>query len=646
MFVKEQTVSEICVIAPTEALAKRTEEILQQSGEQIDVYVASLGDAEHLAGELSERGARIFISRKGTKAYIERSPRFKVVGINYTLEDYIQPLKQLGDVHGKLGFLNYRGYVGNVPELQLICRMLGIPIGIYSFSSARDAAACVENAIADGITAAIGGVITEQEAEKRGLRHIVLENSSASIRNAIEAAKQLLELQKEEEKKNMDLSVQLRRNQLILDYTHDGILSTDEFGNVVLLNEAARKLFPGCTKEELMGKPIQDILPNTCMPEVLSTGRPELDQFMDIGEVKVSTNRMPIVVDGKIYGVVATFRDIKSIQNTEKKYRMKLHEKGLVAKLHLDDIQGSAPAIRHCRAMAASYARSDSTVLIHGETGSGKEMFAQGIHNASRRAMAPFVAINCAALSRDLLEAELFGYEDGAFTGASKGGKAGLFEVAHGGTVFLDEIGEVSPEVQVQLLRVLQEKEIRRIGSDRITPVDIRVVTATNRDLAQAVADGTFRQDLYYRLNVLNIRVPPLRERQEDVRDIAVSILREVDKYTTDEKIWELSDLLAKVRGYPWPGNVRELHNFVERYCALKAVGEVESLNFLAEELLDGARSAPSASARECGAADQERERLLDALRQSGGRIEKAAQLLGISRTTLWRKMKEHHLEK
>lgn len=209
------------------------------------------------------------------------------------------------------------------------------------------------------------------------------------------------------------------------------------------------------------------MLANTRLTNVLQTGEAEIGQIMNIHGTLVSTNRVPIRVGGQVKGVVATFQDIKTLQTTERNIQIKLHEKGLVAKYHFSDILGTSPAILEAKKLSTLFADSQLTVMLYGETGTGKEMFAQSIHNASPRQGGPFVAVNCTALNRDLMESELFGYADSSFTGARKGGKAGLFETAHGGTIFLDEIGELPLEFQAPLLRVLQEKEIRRVGTTR-----------------------------------------------------------------------------------------------------------------------------------------------------------------------------------
>lgn len=321
-----------------------------------------------------------------------------------------------------------------------------------------------------------------------------------------------------------------------------------------------------------------------------------------------------------------------------------LCDQGLVARYCFDDICGDSHLLQDTINQARKYARTQSTVLISGESGTGKELFAQSIHNESDRRCGPFVAINCAALPETLLESELFGYEEGAFTGAKRGGKQGMFEIAHGGTIFLDEIAELGPHLQARILRVLQQKEVMRVGGERIIPVDVRVVTATNRNLFEAVQKGSFREDLYYRLNVLPLKVPPLRKRPEDIPALFRYFLASRGEGRVPVKIPEY--ITEKMKRYPWPGNVRELENFVERYCA---IGEDNNEKFTTlRDLINRLFSEEGADSAgkhqivvDLGTFDQIENQIIEQLAtlfpKSKGDL---ARVLGISRTTLWRKLK------
>lgn len=392
------------------------------------------------------------------------------------------------------------------------------------------------------------------------------------------------------------------------------------------------------------------------MFNVLNLKEKQLNQLMNINGTLVSTNRIPIVVDNKVKGAVATFQDVKTIQDNEKKIRRRLHEKGLVAKYNFEDIKGESSVLKNTIKIARSYAFSDSTILIHGESGTGKELFAQSIHNVSERRDEPFVAINCAALSKNLLESELFGYAEGAFTGALKGGKIGLFELAHKGTIFLDEIGEIPIEIQAQLLRVLQEKEIRRIGTGNTIPIDVRVITATNRDLKEEIYNKTFREDLFYRISVLNLTIPPLRNRRGDVAILSDHFFKE----NMGEQYYKYKDyfnkIMNKLKDYEWPGNIRELQNFVERISVLmKYENHLQEAENLISELLGNRRKqikdnkdknedTAKYKSQSNSLAQWECDNILNALKNNKLSIQKAADELGISRTTLWRKMKQYKI--
>ena len=429
---------------------------------------------------------------------------------------------------------------------------------------------------------------------------------------------------------------------IVLNYTHDAIVAIDENGRISTTNQIAEQMLRPA-QPPFAGQPIEEVLPNTHLTSVLQTGEAEIGQMMNIHGTLVSTNRVPIRVGGQVKGVVATFQDIKTLQTAERNIRIKLHEKGLVAKYRFSDILGQSPAILEAKHLSENFADSQFTVMLYGETGTGKEMFAQSIHNASPRRVGPFVAINCTALNRNLLESELFGYADSSFTGARRGGKAGLFETAHGGTIFLDEIGELPLEFQAPLLRVLQEKEVRRVGDDTVIPVDIRIIGATNRDLLHLVEEGRFRRDLYYRLNVLSVLVPPLRERGDDYLEIARAIYDRVMPQRSADEESAFFRVLGRCRSYAWPGNVRELTNTVERVSLLLHRGspEEEVFQSLKMNLWRTAESAPAARERTTDPATDKSD-VLEALRRSGGNASRAAKDLGISRSTLYRRLKQN----
>ena len=626
-----QHVNDICVMAPTLQLAEKAEMLIKQENYQnIDVVVAASGRQETVkcAQTLATAGAEIIITRKGTRRIVEEVTNLKVVSLNNSLSDYLWMLKERGlHTPGLIAFFSYDPMSSDILQM---CEMLEVQTKNYIFKSFADCRGCVERALKDGAVFSVGGAWTDPWAKRLGLPHVIVENSVETILNALESATQLRRVQVEEAEKQCLFKTQSEMYQAVLDFTHDAILAIDENGRIQVLNPPAERIM-GCRAADSVGQPVEAVLPNTLLPDVLESGEKQLDQIMQIHQTLCNTNRIPILVDGQRRGVVATFQDVKQLQNSEQKIRLKLHEKGLVAKYAFNDILGDSPAIRSTIQIARSYAASRASVLILGETGTGKELFAQSIHNASDRRDGPFVAINCAAVSNSLLESELFGYEAGSFTGASRGGREGVFELAHGGTLFLDEIGEIPRETQVELLRVLQEKEIRRVGGSRVIPVDVRIIAATNKDLLQETVEGRFREDLYYRLDVLDLKLPPLRERGDDVKILGLHLFRQLPGGKDPIMQSQFLYLLEQVGPYQWYGNIRELQNFVERANILMRNSGASSVT-VSDILRRRAEPAPEP----CQETESRDRRAIEAaLHNHPGSMADAARSLGCSRQTL-----------
>lgn len=445
----------ICLISPTENLARRAKPLIMRRGMDVRVEVAELEAAVSLAKLLLTQNDYLFISRRGTRDLLRKSLNIQVVNIPGEASDYIPAIQQLRHERGLIAFFSFEEEISN--ELRTICYLLDLKMKHYCFSDSLSCQSAVQQAVADGAAWGLGGVVSERFAKLYDLPYLRVESSDTSILHALDTAQQLYVTQQENARQQEQLQIQLERYQNILDYTHDAIIAIDENGRISTTNQIAEQMLRPA-HPPFAGRPIEEVLPNTHLTGVLQTGEAEIGQMMNIHGTLVSTNRVPIRVGGQVKGVVATFQDIKTLRTAERNIRIKLHEKGLVAKYRFSDILGQSPAILEAKRLSENFADSQFTVMLYGETGTGKEMFAQSIHNASPRRDGPFVAINCTALNRNLLESELFGYADSSFTGARRGGKAGLFETAHGGTIFLDEIGELPLEFQAPLLRVLQEK--------------------------------------------------------------------------------------------------------------------------------------------------------------------------------------------
>lgn len=634
-------VPEICLIAPTDHLAAQARMIIAQKKLPIGVYTAALDQAVELARGLMKQGAWLFISRKGTRDLLELKLRTTVVNIPLVASDYIPAIQRAQTQQGIIAF--FSAEEAN-DELLTICYLMNIKARNYQFSDNESCRQCVALAIAEGSVMGIGGSVSGQYAKEAGLPYILVESSDSSLIQALETACQMRRLHKEEEQKREQLEIRLERYENILNYTHDAILVVDEEGRIEVTNKVAKRMLRHI-KFPVEGRPVEEVIPGSGMGKVLQTGKLEEDQLINVGGTMVSSNQVPIIVNQKVKGVVATFRDVKSLQTAEQSIRIKLHEKGLTAKYHFSDIVGSSEVLADVKELAQDFADSQFTVMLYGETGTGKEMFAQSMHHASPRQNGPFVAVNCTALSKSLLEAELFGYVEGAFTGAKKGGKPGLFEIAHGGTIFLDEIGKLPFEFQAQFLRVLQEKEVRRVGGEYVIPVDIRVIGATNSNLLELVEEGSFRRDLYYRLNVLNLTVPPLRERGNDYLQIAESIYRKARPEYSAKEQEDFFAIMRRYEDYEWPGNVRELNNMVERICLLQKKGTPGQKILLALQMMGGYGGMPSAAPAlpdQIGSLKEwEETQIRDLLIRNGGNVSRTAQELKISRSTLYRKLKQ-----
>ncbi|SHF54690.1 PAS domain S-box-containing protein [Desulfofundulus australicus DSM 11792] len=443
----------------------------------------------------------------------------------------------------------------------------------------------------------------------------------------------------------------------VLDIAYDGIIVVDKDGFVTFINQSLAEFF-ALDPRKVVGRHVTEVLENSRLHIVARTGVPETGQLQQVRGGYYVVSRLPIVENGRVVGAVGKMmfrnlgeirelaRRLDQLENEVNYYRNELNRPGGI-QYTFDSIVTVSPAMLQLKKDALRAARSLSTILIRGGSGTGKELFAQAIHAASPRRNGPFIKVNCAAIPEHLLESEFFGYAPGAFTGARKGGKPGRFELAHGGTIFLDEIGDMSPGLQAKLLRVLQDREFDRVGGTEPVRVDVRVVAATNRNLEEMVACGDFREDLYYRLNVIVLTIPPLRERPEDILPLVHYFLRKYNAVLHTGVTDIEPAALEILKSYHWPGNVRELENVVERAInfASRSVIRVRDLppHLFRGLGKPGAQKAGGTYRRRLGEA--EREVIISALNSTGGNKTRAAQLLGISRSRLYEKLKKMGLQ-
>ncbi|MDP3478631.1 MAG: sigma 54-interacting transcriptional regulator [Desulfoprunum sp.] len=448
---------------------------------------------------------------------------------------------------------------------------------------------------------------------------------------------------------------QLELFQLIFDNIPSGAMLTDAEGTVTHLNRPYAD-FLGIDAQKGIGRHCTEIVENTRMHFVGQTGIAEINQIQMIRGQNIVVHRIPLKKVGQVIAVfgLVMFQDISEVVKLARKLhslesKVKSYEKELMnlrsTRYTLESIIGTSTTIADLKLEALMAAANTSPVLITGESGTGKELFAQAIHHSGQRKLQPFIQINCAAIPKDLLESELFGYDRGAFTGALAGGKPGKFEIADGGTIFLDEIGDLPLDMQPKLLRVLEEKCFERVGGNRLIRSDFRLIAATNQDLEGLIARGHFRKDLFYRLNVISLHIPPLRERPMDVMPLAQHLLAKFARRNGCAAVRISPEVMQALAGHSWQGNVRELANVLER-ALLAMQGEeirVTDLPFVPRESRVQRVETDILPIRN-SQAEAEKAALLVALQKTGNNKAQAAALLGIHRTLLYKKMKKHGL--
>ncbi|KEI75790.1 sigma-54-dependent Fis family transcriptional regulator [Clostridium botulinum] len=432
----------------------------------------------------------------------------------------------------------------------------------------------------------------------------------------------------------------------IVDSISSGIYVVDFRGKIKTINKAACNIL-GIEDKDVLDKNVETILPNWHhIFERIKNGKPYEDKEAVLNDKLIkgryNVSATPIQIENKIIGMVIVFKEIKTVLDLVNKYS------GMRAVYNFEDIIGESKEIKKVINYAKSISSSPSTVLIEGESGTGKELLAQSIHNYGDRRENSFIALNCGAIPKSLIESELFGYEDGAFTGARRGGHAGKFELANGGTLFLDEIGEMPLDMQVSLLRVLQEGYVTRVGGDKIIPVDVRIIAATNKDLKKEVEKGTFRQDLYYRLSVIPIKLPPIRERKGDL-PILIKYFFRIKSIKLNKPMPHIKeDIYHNMLQYNWPGNIRELENFIENIVNLRG-----DSSFILEEDFKNIEDKHNFHENNIGLLysnkirtleEIEKEAIINTVNEYNSNMSQSAKALGITRATLYSKLKKYNI--
>ncbi len=589
--------------------------------------------ADMIRAKLRTESCDVILTAGANADYLRSQLDVPVVAVRVGGYDVMAALARARQVSDRIALMLYR----HVPEeMRQFIREFDLKLDVRAYDTENDARNTVAALQAEGVQVVIGAGLAVHLAQQQGMAGVFL-YSRHSVNAALEDAINLGVAQQAEKSRRITLAN-------VLEHLHEGVVAVDARGRVVAANPAAQRL-TGSAPPLAIGAPL-----NAGVPE-LDPG-PALRNAARGGSGVYSFQGRQVVVDssvlhegGVVAGAVYTLRESNDVRQAFHKLRRHERRKGAGANYTLDQIVQASPPMQAVVGRCRIYAtRGEATVLITGPSGVGKELLAQGMHHASPRRHHAFVAVNCGALTESLLESELFGYEEGAFTGARRSGKAGLVEAAHQGTLFLDEIAELPFALQTRLLRVLQEREITRVGAVTATPVDLRVIVATHRDLLAMVREGTFREDLYYRIAVLCVAVPPLKSRPADVdalsRRFVSQAMRDAGMDQYEQAVLDV--LPAALADHDWPGNGRELENVAQRIamaCAeqdapLDAAAIRALLDRPGGQVMDDA--ATLTSVRRSG----EREYAQAVLAECGGNHAAAARKLGVSRSTLWRKLR------
>ncbi len=545
--------------------------------------------------------------------------------------DILQAMIRARQITDRVGIVTY-GQTN--PRLDAVKGLLKMEIRQYAYQTFADGQAHFDALRRDGFEVIIGSSLVVELAEQSGLQGILV-YSLDSVRRGLESAIDLARAARLEAGRYEQLNGVVRNLQ-------DAMLAVDHRHRIIAINPPMLRAL-GRDGDALLGTPLDALAPELSLMRTLETGEEERASVRKLLQRDWVVNRTPIREHGEIVGAAITLYDAHLIQEADTSLRIHQRTRQLAPRYRFDDLHGTSPAFVRAIDTARRYARTDLTVLLSGESGVGKELFAQAIHSESPRAGQPFVALNCAAFPESLLESELFGYEEGAFTGSRRGGKRGLLEAAHKGTLFLDEIGDMPLPLQTRLLRVLQEREVTRLGGTAAVPIDVRILVATHQPLQQMIAERRFRQDLYYRINTLRLALPALRDRRSDIpllaRGMVTRSLRRLGSTLDAEPT--LAALDPHLCAYAWPGNVRELENIAERIAVFLLQFGHEDEVVLDALVEDCPELFPDGRLHAADDGEALSARIEAALARTGGNRAEAAKLLGVSRATLWRWQKQ-----
>jgi sigma-54 dependent transcriptional regulator, acetoin dehydrogenase operon transcriptional activator AcoR len=623
---------DIMILSSSADFTRKAQHILSRRKLDYPVFEAAGDRALEIGRQCVEQGTKVIITRGNNLILMREHVNAALIDVRYTYEDIHFSLQKAKQYSSKIA---YSGFGLAYDAAVKFKDISGENFPVIQPNSISHVYEIVEKLSQEGFEVFIGGITVAKAAKKYGVKNIMIEVDERSLEIALDDAISVLNFELERRKNYETIK-------LILNSTSEGIIGIDQNSQITYINDRAKKLITDKDNDFL----IDHILNHPKLNETIREGKAVYNELLEIGENPILLSGRPIRIDNSVFGAVASIQKADYVQSAEKELRRKLSAKGHVAKKNFKDIIGKSEVLLSTIEKAKKFARSQSTVLITGESGTGKEIFAQSIHNYSKRHDEPFVALNCAALPQSVLESELFGYVKGAFTGARSEGKTGIFELAHNGTVFLDEVGEMSGDIQAKLLRVIQEREIMRIGDDKVTPVDVRIISATNKNLLKRIEENEFREDLYYRLCVLELQLPTLDERKEDVPLLAKHFISRLDP-----EIKVTNDALNLLSELPYKGNIRQLNNIIERLVAMCEDGTIDGTlvsqvlnldrtNYMVNKL-QPAQLPEEDNTDTSKITTMEKQLIREVLEKNNGNKTKAAKELGISYATLWRKLKQ-----
>lgn len=648
----------VIITSPNSQFTKMAREVSSELKFETLIIEAVLDEAlEKIQAAGRQYDVSAVISRGGTAVMLKEVLDIPVLAAEANDFDILTALLKAADISSQIAYVLSTDY--SIDDLSLVTDKFAIEMIPYTFTNQADLSEAIGRAKRDGCGVVVSGSEKAfQISRQHGLACVLVNTSRRTMEELVRRAIMISEVRDHE----------IGHRQLLtstLNLVPEMVFFLDAADKVQVVNNQGLKLLGLKNEGEIIGRNLSELMSSPVLERTISQRERKSGQVLDFHDKTMLFHSAPVFVKKEYLGLVLSLTPAAEVERMEHRLRRELHSSGLVAETTFKDMEAvtAAPAMLACLKRAKMFAKSDGTILITGESGVGKDLLAQSIHNASRRSQQPFVAINCAALPINLIESELFGYEEGAFTGAKRGGKPGYFELAHGGTIFLDELGLLPVHVQMQLLRVLQSRQVLRVGGRKMIPVDVRVVAATNADLEAAVAEGTFRQDLYYRVNVLHVEIPPLRERPEDLALLTAYYLPILNR-DNHKKISELSDnLLNEFQNYGWPGNVRELVNYLTRLVVSSPGPELTphdltlsgiklkrkkdfTLDIANVTNNDYTRSDDDNILIHPGSLDDMEDQLITwYMSKYRGMRSIICDKLGISRTTLWKKLKKMGLE-